>query len=393
MIRLLLKRILPDGKQAQDADMRVRCTMLAGILGIVCNLILFVLKVTVGAVLGSIAVTSDAFNNLSDAGASLVAAVGAHLAGQKPDPEHPYGHGRLEYIASLIVSFLILFMGIELLRSSFGKLLQPQQTTLSLIPLLLLILSVLVKVWMWSYNRYIASLIDSPVLRAAAADSITDALSSSVVIAGAVIGSFLPSGIPLDAIMGILISLLILKAGFSIARETVDRLLGAPADAETSACLRQIILSGEDIVGMHDLIIHDYGPGRRFASAHAEIPDTADIRRAHETIDALEVRIFEETGITAVLHTDPVTVGNARVDAIRRALTEEIHAINAQYSIHDFRITEGEMRINLIFDLVVPLHERTEETVENIARIRERILALDPRYRIVCKPEHDYTLA
>lgn len=391
MIRFLLSRFVYRRAHGDGMETRTQLTFFAGVLGILCNLFLFALKLVIGMLAGSVAITSDAFNNLSDAGSSLVAAISARLAGQKPDAEHPWGHGRLEYIASLIVSFLILFVGVELLRSSFSGLFSAASPTFSPIALILLGASVLVKLWMWSYNRYIASLTDAAVLRAAAADSLGDALSSSVVILSAVVGMLLPIRIPLDAIMGMLVSLMILKCGWGIARETVDLLLGAPADKETTDALAEILMSGDGIIGYHDLLVHDYGPGRKFASVHAEIPDTADIRHAHEVVDALEVRMFRELGITAVIHTDPITVGNDFVDGLRQSVKEIIAAVNPALSMHDFRITDGENRINLIFDLLVPFSLTAEDSVRAVEEIRRRIGALDPRFRTVIKIDTDYT--
>ncbi|MBQ8576582.1 MAG: cation transporter [Clostridia bacterium] len=391
MIKFLIRRFVPGWQDTHIPAVRTRYTMLAGVLGILCNLLLFVVKLVIGTVCGSVAITSDAFNNLSDAASSLIAAVSARLAGQKPDREHPWGHGRLEYVASLVVSFLILFVGLELLQSSFDKLLHPTIPTFSAPAIIILILSVLVKVWMWSYNRHIASLTDSSVLRAAAADSIGDALSSSVVIVSAVAGTVLPVNVPLDGIMGILVSVLIFRCGITIMRETVDLLLGAPADPETVSAVQTIVLSGDGIIGLHDLMIHDYGPGRKFASVHAEIPDTADIRRAHEVVDALEGRIYNELGITAVIHTDPVTVGNAYVDGIRAGVEEAVLSVSDVYRMHDFRLTNGENRINLIFDLVVPLGESPDDTAANAEEIRRRLTEYDPRFRVVMKIENDYT--
>ena len=391
MIRFLLSRFVYRRAHGDGMETRTQLTFFAGVLGILCNLFLFALKLVIGMLAGSVAITSDAFNNLSDAGSSLVAAISARLAGQKPDAEHPWGHGRLEYIASLIVSFLILFVGVELLRSSFSGLFSAASPTFSPIALILLGASVLVKLWMWSYNRYIASLTDAAVLRAAAADSLGDALSSSVVILSAVVGMLLPIRIPLDAIMGMLVSLMILKCGWGIARETVDLLLGAPADKETTDALAAILMSGDGIIGYHDLLVHDYGPGRKFASVHAEIPDTADIRHAHEVVDALEVRMFRELGITAVIHTDPITVGNDFVDGLRQSVKEIIAAVNPALSMHDFRITDGENRINLIFDLLVPFSLTAEDSVRAVEEIRRRIGALDPRFRTVIKIDTDYT--
>lgn len=393
MIRYLIRRFVPDWQQTHLPAVRTRYAMLAGVLGILCNLLLFITKLIIGTLSGSVAILSDAFNNLSDAGSSLISIVSARLATQKPDKEHPWGHGRMEYIASLVVSFFILFVGLELAKSSLDSLLHPTKPSFSVVTITLLVLSVLVKIWMWSYNRYIAQKTDSSVLRAAAADSIGDALSSTVVIVSSVLGMFLPDSlpIPVDGILGILVSILILRCGISIMRETVGLLLGAPADPETVRAVTAIVSSGDGIIGMHDLMIHDYGPGRKFASVHAEVPDTADIIHVHEVIDALEGRIYNETGIIAVIHTDPVTVGNAYVDGIRTTTERIISEVNAAYRIHDFRITDGENRINLIFDLVVPLSEDADDSVRAAEEIRRRLSEADSRYRAVIRIETDYT--
>jgi cation diffusion facilitator family transporter len=356
------------------------------------NLILAAGKIAVGFLFGAISLAGDGINNLSDAGSQIISFISFKMAAKPADRDHPFGHARIEYVASMIVSFFILLVSWNLLSESVEKIFDPEITTeFSWIMIIVLGASVLVKLWMWSYNRYIASLTDAAVLRAAAADSLGDALSSSVVILSAVVGMLLPIRIPLDAIMGMLVSLMILKCGWGIARETVDLLLGAPADKETTDALAEILMSGDGIIGYHDLLVHDYGPGRKFASVHAEIPDTADIRHAHEVVDALEVRMFRELGITAVIHTDPITVGNDFVDGLRQSVKEIIAAVNPALSMHDFRITDGENRINLIFDLLVPFSLTAEDSVRAVEEIRRRIGALDPRFRTVIKIDTDYT--
>ncbi len=388
MIKILIRKYIPGWQDTKDPAVRTRYAMLAGILGILCNLILFFLKLVIGTAMNSIAITSDAFNNLSDLGSSLISAVSAKLAGQRPDNEHPFGHGRLEYIASLIVSFLIMMVGVELLRSSFDKILHPEILNFQWIPLLILMISVLIKVWMWSYNRYMGQAISSTILSAAAADSANDVMSTSAVILATIVGQFTPAWLPIDGIVGLAVSLLILKAGFGIAKETVGLLLGSAPDAETVHALESIIMSGADIIGVHDLMIHDYGPGRTFASVHAEVPDTANIIRVHENIDALEQRIMTELGITAVIHMDPVTVGNEKADHIREIVTGIITTVNPRYTLHDFHITDGESRINVIFDLVVPLDEKPEITTVHTASIRTAIKQADERYTAVIKIDH-----
>ncbi len=387
MIRLLIRRFVPGHENTGDPMVRTRYVFLAGILGIVCNLILFGVKLAVGTLMNSVAIASDALNNLSDSGSSLVSMVSARLAAQRPDREHPYGHGRMEYVASLVVAFLILHVGLDQLVSSFDKLIHPEPVRFQWVPILILGLSVLVKVWMWSYNRYIAKKIDSSVLRAASADSANDTLATGAVIVATVIGTLLPK-VPVDGIMGILVSLLILKAGFEIARDTVGLLLGSAPDPDTVKALSELIEGDEMVEGVHDMMLHDYGPGRMFASAHAEVSDQADIILAHEHIDALEQKIFRETGIITVLHMDPITVGSEKVNAIKAQVLSLMAEVDPIYTLHDFRITDGEAHINLIFDVVVPIGEAPDDTVRKISSLRDKIKGVDGRYAAVIAVDH-----
>ena len=388
MIKLLIRRLIPNAEQTKSPDVRAKYALLTGTVGILCNLVLFLIKLIIGMLMNSIAITSDAFNNLSDLGSSVVSAVSTRLAGQRPDKEHPYGHGRLEYIASLFVSCVIIVVGIELMRSAFDKLIHPEPPTFQIVPLAILVLSILIKVWMWSYNRYVGRLISSTVLLATAADSISDVFATSVIVISTVASRYLPASIPLDGIMGIIVSLLICKTGITIAKETVDLLLGSSPDPETIKELEATILSDEVIVGVHDTMLHDYGPGRIFASAHAEVADDIDVIYAHERIDAIEHKIFNQMGIITVLHMDPISVGNEKVNAIRAAVTEAMNEINESYTLHDFRITDGEEHINLIFDIVVPIDEKLETTAENVSKLKENIKALDARYAAVIAIDH-----
>ncbi|MCQ2431939.1 MAG: cation diffusion facilitator family transporter [Clostridia bacterium] len=385
MIRILIRRFVPDYENKKDPAVRSSYAMLAGVLGILCNLLLFAVKLIIGTLMNSIAITSDAFNNLSDLGASLIAAVSAKLAGQRPDNDHPFGHGRLEYIASLAVSFLIMLVGVELFRTSFDKLLHPEELNFHLVPLLILVLSMSVKVWMWSYNRFIAKETDSTVLAASAADSINDVMATSAVVLATVLGLFLPAKIPVDGIMGIIVSLLILRAGFGIAKETVGLLLGAAPDPEMVKALERTVLSGEHIVDVHDLMIHDYGPGRQFASVHAEVPSTVDIMAAHEEIDFLEQKVMKDLGVVMVIHMDPIVVGNEKVDGLKAMAETILKEVNPLYTLHDFRITDGEEHINLIFDIVAPMNEKPEVTAEHVGKIRERICEENPMCSAVIK--------
>lgn len=380
MIKILVKLFVTNDKSASEAKLRERYCILGGVLGIICNLFLFGLKLAVGTAMGSIAIVSDAFNNLSDTGSSVVSVIGTKLSGKKPDKEHPFGHGRFEYVSSLIVSFIIILVGFELFKSSVLKIFYPENVTFSLPLTVILCVSVFVKVWMYLYNRYLGTEADSALLIATARDSANDVISTSAVIATTIIGKFI-SFPPLDGIIGTLVSIMILYSGFEIARDTIGLLLGAPPDPQTVKSIRELIMSGEGIVGVHDLIVHDYGPGRVFASVHAEVPDDSDIVKTHEIIDRLEQKIYHELGIETVIHMDPISVNCEKTDRLRTLVLETVKSIDARMNIHDFRITDGHKRINLIFDVEVPADYRGKEQLRR--RIADAVESRDPRFRAV----------
>lgn len=351
---------------------------MGGTIGAVCNLFLFGLKLVIGTLMKSIAITSDAFNNLSDMGSCIVAIIGAKMANRLPDREHPFGHGRIEYISSLIVSFIIILVGFELLKSSAEKIIHPEPVIFSAVMTVILSVSVLVKLWMYFCYSDIAKKINSSVMKTSAHDSVNDVISTSAVIVTTVIGSFLPFHI--DGFIGVIIAVYIMYSGIKLAKETIDLLLGMPPSKETIAALSEIILSSEEIVGLHDLMVHDYGPGRVFASVHAEVPDDADAVHIHEIIDATERRIFLETGIQMVIHSDPITVNNEYVDGIKNIILECVAEADPTATIHDFRITDGENRINVIFDMAVNGGYKPEERRRILDRTKELICGRDKRF-------------
>ncbi|AEV69859.1 cation diffusion facilitator family transporter [Acetivibrio clariflavus] len=304
MIKLIIKKFIKDSEKVNDKKVRESYGVLSGTLGIICNVFLFVVKLVLGLFINSIAVISDAFNNLSDMGTSVITIFGAKLSSRPPDEEHPHGHGRYEYIASLVVSFIIFAVGLKLLSTSFNKILNPQKVLFNAVSVLILLISVLVKVWMFSYNRYIGKVINSSVNRAAALDSLNDVYATGGIILGMVIGSF--TAFPVDGIMGLVISVLIMYTGFKAAKDSVNLLLGALPDPEIIQRINELVLSGENIKGIHDLKIHDYGPGRITASIHAEVADNVNIVDIHSEIDKIEAKVKEELGIDMVIHMDPV---------------------------------------------------------------------------------------
>lgn len=389
MIKFLAKKFVKDSENVSDKNVRRRYSVLGGVLGAVCNLFLFGLKLTVGTLMNSVAVTSDAFNNLSDMGSCLVAIIGAKMSTRLPDREHPFGHGRIEYISSLIVSFIILLVGFELLKSSAVKIIHPEDVAFSVPMIIILAASVLVKLWMYHCYSYIAVKINSTVMKATARDSINDVISTGAVVAATVIGNFLPFHI--DGFVGVIVALYIMYGGFGLAKETIGLLLGTPPSKETIDAIGSIVMSKEEIVGIHDLIVHDYGPGRVFASVHAEVPDDGNMVRIHEVVDATEREILRELGIQTVIHTDPVTVGSEYVDGLKAVALECARELYPNCTIHDFRITDGENRINLIFDLVVRSEEYKASGAAAVAdAVAEKLKQRDKRFTAVITVDEEY---
>ena len=352
MLDAILHRFIPNYTQTKDPVVRRRYGVFAGSVGIALNLLLFAGKLTAGLVTGAISVTADAFNNLSDAASSVVTLVGFRLAGQKPDVDHPFGHGRMEYLSGLLVSLLILLVGAELGKSSLKKILHPEATQLTLLSGTILVVSILIKLWMGWFNSSLGSRIQSEALRATAIDSRSDALATSTVLLG--LGITHVTNLQLDGWLGLLVAVFILKSGWSAAKDTVDPLLGAAPDPEMVDQIQALILDHDKVVGIHDLVIHDYGPGRRMMSVHAEVPAHADVMEIHDTIDHIERELAEHFGIEAVIHMDPVQVGNPQVEELRALTMGLAKDIDPKLSIHDFRITAGPLYTNLIFDLVIP---------------------------------------
>lgn len=304
MIRFIIKRFINDHQETEDVNVREDYTILSGALGIINNLLLFIVKLTIGLVINSIAIISDAFNNLSDLGTSVITIFGAKLSNRPPDREHPYGHGRFEYVASLVVSFIIFAVGIQLLRSSFNKVVNPEEVIFKWTLIIILLASISIKLWMFSYNRYIGKLIDSSINRAIAFDSLNDVLSTSAVVIGTIIGNY--TSLPIDGILGVIISIIIIHTAFTIAKDSVNLILGPAPDPKTIEAINSIVLSGNGIKGTHNLIVHDYGPGRISASIHAEVSDNVNIVEIHNEIDRIEKEIKSKLGISIVIHMDPI---------------------------------------------------------------------------------------
>ncbi len=380
MIKLLAKIFIKNLDNTNDTIVRERYSVLAGVVGIFCNLFLFALKAAIGGLMGSIAIISDAFNNLSDTGSSVVAVIGAKLSNAKPDKEHPFGHGRLEYISSLIVSFIIMLVGFELLKASAGKIFNPEEVAYNAALIAILCASLLVKLWMYRYNKYLGKKISSGVLLATARDCLNDCFATAAVIVTTVINGYVHVPV-LDGIVGTVVSLLIMYSGFEIAKDTIGMLLGTPPSPELIKNINDYIIKAEGIVGVHDLIVHDYGPGRIIASVHAEVMDDQDVVKIHETIDALEHQIADEMGINIVIHMDPVAANCERTAEMKAIVVGVVKGIDEQLNIHDFRMTDGENNINLIFDLEVPIEYENHDKLKE--KIREKLKETDERFSAV----------
>lgn len=353
MIKLLAKIFIKDSQNTADSKVRVAYGYLCGAVGIALNILLFAGKIIAGTISGSVAVTADAFNNLSDAGSSIISLIGFRLASQKPDPHHPFGHGRFEYIASLIISIIIVLMGFELGKSSFEKIVEPQAVEYSAVTFAVLGASVLVKLYMFFYNNSVGKKIDSATMRATAMDSISDAVSTGAVLISAVIAMF--TNLALDGWMGVVVAAFIMVTGFKSAKETIDSLLGTPPSPEFVKQIEDMALQYDDIIGVHDMIVHNYGPGRTFVSLHAEVPSDGDIVAIHDTVDNAEREIAKELGCLVTIHMDPVDVHDEHTAQLREKVSEIIKQINPDITFHDFRVVSGPTHTNLIFDIVSPM--------------------------------------
>jgi len=369
MIEFLVRRFVRDSGQTGDPAVRKGYGILAGGTGLVLNLLLFVGKLAAGIITGAISITADAFNNLSDAASSVVTLIGFHLAGQEPDQDHPFGHGRVEYLAGLVVSVLILLVGFELGRNSFEKILHPEAVAFSWLSAGILTVSILVKLWMGRFNRVLGGRIDSPAMAAAAADSRSDAAATAAVLAGLIFSVF--STLNVDGWIGLLVAVFILKAGIGAMKDTLDPLLGQPPSAELVGEIEKTILAHPQITGIHDLVVHDYGPGRQMMSVHAEVDAGADLLEIHDVIDAAERELKDRFRLEAVIHMDPVAVNDPQTVALRERTGQLVRNIDPVATIHDFRVTAGPLHTNLIFDMVVPYSVKDSDR-----GLRDRVQAL-----------------
>ena len=384
----LLARLFLKTEGRDEAALRKEYGILCGAVGIALNVLLFAGKFFAGTLSGSIAITADAFNNLSDAGSSFVTLLGFQLAGQKPDSDHPFGHGRIEYLSGLAVSMLILLMGFELAKSSLDKILHPAPVDSSWLVIAILCVSIAVKLYMSFYNRSLGKKLNAPAMLATAADSLSDSVATTAVLIATLVGRF--SGLMIDGWCGILVAAFILWSGFNAAKGTINPLLGTPPTHEFVDQIKHLVMAHPAIIGIHDLIVHDYGPGRVMISLHAEVSASENVLELHDEIDNVESELREKLGCEAVIHMDPIVTDDGITEETRERVAALVHCIDDAINIHDFRMVAGPSHTNVIFDAVVPYGFRlTDSEVEE--KIKTAVRTLDGNYFAVVKVERSYT--
>lgn len=388
MTEFLVRHFVKNHEDVEKVSVRTAYGVLASVVGIFCNVLLFVVKGAVGFFLHSVSVMADAFNNLSDAGSSIVGLVGVRMASKPADEEHPFGHGRIEYIAALVVSFLVLQVGFTFFKDSIRKIQNPEELKFQAVSVIILVLSIGVKLWMGMFNKKLGKKIDSKVMMATATDAMGDVVTTTATIASVLF--FKITGINIDGIVGIGVSLVVMWAGIGIAKDTLEPLIGEAVAPEEYVRISRFVEKYEGIVGSHDLIVHNYGPGRSMASIHAEVPNDVDIEVSHEIIDRIERDAAKRLGIFLVIHMDPVETKDAHVLEVRHQVEQILDAVDFRVSIHDFRMVDGKEQINLIFDMVVPFEYSMQKQNELKMTLRKLLQMADKRYQCVITIERSY---
>lgn len=387
MTDFLIRRFI-KGNYNNELKRREKYSALSGIVGIICNVFLCLFKFAAGAVTNSVSITGDAVNNLSDASSGVVTIIGAKLANKPVDKDHPFGHGRMEYISALIVSFFIFIMGFELGKSSIIKIIHPEKVKFSVVSIIVLTASILIKLWMAIFNNKLYKETDNINLRAVRQDSLNDCLSTAATIAALLISS-LTSFRYADGIMGVAVAVIVILAGVNIVKDIISNLLGKAPPRDVVCEIENIMLEEDHIVGVHDLIIHNYGPGRTIASAHAEVPCNMEVVELHEAIDRAEKKISSKLNIMMCIHMDPVVVDDGKINEYKKIATQIIRDCDESFSLHDFRVVDSSRKTNLIFDLVIPYGYRKENS-EILNELQENAKKKYPRLNLVITIEHSF---
>ncbi len=388
MTDFLVRHFVKDYEAVEKVSVRTAYGVLSSVAGIFCNVILFAAKWVAGFFLHSISVMADAFNNLSDAGSSVIGLVGVKMAGKPADKDHPFGHGRIEYIAALVVSFLVIEVGFTFFKEAAGKIREPEVLKFQLVPVIILIISVCVKLWMGMFNRKLGKRIDSKVMLATAADAMGDVITTSATIFSLIF--FRVTGINIDGFVGLGVALVVIWAGIGIAKDTLEPLIGKPVDPKEYDKITKFVEKYDGIEGSHDLIVHNYGPGRSMASIHAEVPNDVDIEISHEIIDRIERDAVKKLGIFLVIHMDPVEMKDEHVLSVKKQVKRILDALDPAVSIHDFRMIDGMDQINLIFDMVVPYEYDDKRKDELRTSLIKLLKIADERYECVITAERSY---
>ncbi|MBE6022099.1 MAG: cation transporter [Cellulosilyticum sp.] len=387
MTVFLIKRFIKDYDNVKDFKVREAYGLLGGIVGIIANVFLCTSKIAIGLMSSSIAILADGINNLSDAGSSIVTLIGFKLSSKPADEDHPYGHARIEYLSGLIVSFIILLLGLELIRSSFNKILNPEPLSFSWSMVIVLVLSILTKIWLFLFNRNLGKRINSTTMIATATDSLNDVIATSAVLIALLIAFF--TGINLDGYMGIFVGIFIFYSGFNLVKETINPLLGEAPSPELIQNVQQKLMSYPTISGYHDLVLHSYGPNQYFASVHAEVPADAHLLECHDLIDIIEKDFAKELGINLVIHLDPILTNDEKSNALKEQVQSIVSKIDSELSIHDFRLVVGKTHTNIIFDVLVPVHLKMKPTLL-AGLIDKEIKKIDDTYYTVITVDTNY---
>ena len=379
----LIKKFIINYQNIEEEKTRNAYVYLASIVGILCNLILSIIKISVGFISGSVSITADGFNNLSDMASSIITMIGIKLANRPADKEHPFGHGRMEYLSALVVAFMVMLVGVQFVKTSFERILNPVAVSFEIIPFILLLISLLIKLWLSRFNKFMGLKINSTALKAASVDALGDVFTSSCVLISFLAAKF--TTLPIDGYVGLIVSAAILYAGYSLIKDTISPLLGEAPDEELVKKIKQGVLSYDNIIGVHDLIIHNYGVGKCMASIHAEIPSNIDLVTIHEIIDSAEREISQKLNIYLVIHMDPMCIHDDKINKVKGEIQEILLKYKTIKSMHDFRITEGKDKINIIFDIEVNAYEvNTPDKEEELkGKLESDIKKLNPLYNCV----------
>lgn len=387
MVQWIMRHLIANYDQVEDSTVRERYGVVASMVSILCNIVLCIFKFIVGFLSNSVSIQADALNNLSDAGSNIATLFGFKLANKHPDSDHPYGHGRIEYITGMMIAFLILMVAFSSFKESLMKIVHPDAVHFSIVTLVVLIGSILVKLWMGHFNKTFGKKIDSPSLLAAGQDSINDVISTSATLLTVVFAYF--SDLPIDGYVGVLVSLFVFKAGLEVFKDTAEPLLGQAPDPKLVSDLYQFVMSYDGVIGVHDMIIHDYGPSRLFVTLHAEVRSDCDVLEIHDQIDEIERALMAKFGCLATIHLDPVDVNDVLTNQLKEHTYQLITTIDPKYTIHDFRIVSGPSHTNLIFDVVLPADDRRDES-ELKALIASKVKEWNQNYFVVINVDHSY---